>query len=200
MATEPRLEFWFDFASTYSYPAALRIDSQARAAGIAIAWRPMLLGPLFQEQGWNDSPFNLYPAKGRYMWRDLERVCEELSIPWKRPSRFPRNGLAAARIACLFQEEAWVAEFVRLVFRAHFADDEDIADEAVLASLLAKAGQASQRVGESQSLASKDKLRAQTARAAELGIFGAPSFTWKGELFWGNDRLESAIAHAKRYA
>src|SRR3954465_6256334 len=152
MATEPRLEFWFDFASTYSYPAALRIARQARAAGIAIAWRPMRERPLFQAQGWNDSPFNLYPAKGRYMWRDLERICEEQSIPWKRPSRFPRNGLAAARIACLFQEEPWVAEFVRLVFRANFAGDEDIADEAVLASLLAKAGQASQRVGESQSL------------------------------------------------
>jgi 2-hydroxychromene-2-carboxylate isomerase len=193
------VEFWFDFASTYSYPAALRIESSAQAAGMKVAWRPMLLGPMFQAQGWKDSPFNIYPAKGRYMWRDVERVCEGLSIPWKQPTQFPRNGLAAARIACLFQDEAWTPEFVRLVYRANFAEDRDIAEPAVLAGLLEAAGQPRDRIEQSQAPESKDKLRAQTTRAAELGIFGAPSFTCGTELFWGNDRLESAIAWAKRY-
>jgi 2-hydroxychromene-2-carboxylate isomerase len=80
------MEFWFEFASTYSYPAALRIEALASAAGVAVEWRPFLLGPIFREQGWDDSPFNLYPAKGRYMWRDLERVCAQLAIPLQRPS------------------------------------------------------------------------------------------------------------------
>jgi 2-hydroxychromene-2-carboxylate isomerase len=52
------LEFWFDFASTYSYPAAMRLEAAASRAGVPIAWRPFLLGPIFQAQGWNDSPFN----------------------------------------------------------------------------------------------------------------------------------------------
>src|SRR5262245_51053650 len=71
----PMLDFWFDFASTYSYPAATRISPLAAIAGVTIRFRPFLLGPIFKAQGWETSPFNLYPAKGRYMWRDLERLC-----------------------------------------------------------------------------------------------------------------------------
>ena len=61
---ERTLEFWFEFGSTYSYPAAMRIEALAAARGVVLRWCPFLLGPIFQEQGWNDSPFNLYPAKG----------------------------------------------------------------------------------------------------------------------------------------
>jgi len=67
------LQFWFEFASTYSYVGASRIEAMARARGVPFEWRPFLLGPIFRHQGWNDSPFNLNPARGRYMWRDLER-------------------------------------------------------------------------------------------------------------------------------
>ena len=59
----PRIEFWFEFASTYSYPAAMRVEALAAAAGVTLAWRPFLLGPIFAAQGWSDSPFNLYPVK-----------------------------------------------------------------------------------------------------------------------------------------
>jgi 2-hydroxychromene-2-carboxylate isomerase len=57
-----RLQFWFEFASTYSYPAVFRIERLASAAGAAVEWKPFLLGPIFQSQGWGDSPFNLFPA------------------------------------------------------------------------------------------------------------------------------------------
>ena len=67
------MEFWFDFASTYSYLAAARIDQIAR-----VVWRPFVLGPIFARFGWQDSPFNLYPAKGAYMWRDMARTSERL--------------------------------------------------------------------------------------------------------------------------
>ena len=97
--TTPVLQFWFDFASTYSYPAALRIEAAAKAQGVAVEWRPFLLGPVFAAQGWKDSPFNLYPAKGKYMVRDLERICAALDVPFKLPSPFPQNSLLCARIA-----------------------------------------------------------------------------------------------------
>ena len=74
------LEFWFEFASTYSYPAAARIQAMADQAGLTVVWQPFLLGPIFQRQGWHDSPFNLYPVQGRYMWRDLERICAALNL------------------------------------------------------------------------------------------------------------------------
>ena len=195
MSSAAPLEFWFEFASSYSYPAALRVESAARAAGVPLAWRPFLLGPIFRAQGWNDSPFNLYPVKGRYMWRDLERGCAELAAPFRRPSSFPRNGLLAARVACRFADAAWCPDFVRAVYRANFAEDRDIADPQVVSSCLESAGEsARQRIDEAQSAASKELLRVQNERAVALGLFGAPSFTVGDELFWGNDRLEAALA------
>ena len=72
----PRLDFWLEFGSSYSYPAAMRIGELAQAAGVTVRWRPFALGAIFKAQGWPaDSPFNWQPAKGRYMWRDVERVC-----------------------------------------------------------------------------------------------------------------------------
>ncbi|PTT71916.1 2-hydroxychromene-2-carboxylate isomerase, partial [Pseudomonas sp. HMWF010] len=62
------LTFWYEFASTYSYPAAMRIERLAAEAGVAVDWRPLLIGPLFHEQqGLTDSPFNSFPVKGAYM-------------------------------------------------------------------------------------------------------------------------------------
>ncbi len=191
------LEFWFEFASTYSYPAAMRVEAAARDRGVPLAWRPFLLGPIFKAQGWNDSPFNLYPAKGRYMWRDLERVCEAQGLPLRRPSDFPRNGLHAARVAHRHQDEAWLPGFVRAVYRANFAEDRDPADPAVLAAILSDLGQPAEAVlAAAAEPAAKAGLREQTERAAEAGLFGAPSFRVDGELFWGNDRLEMALERA----
>src|SRR3982074_3219200 len=95
----PLLDFWFDFGSTYSYPAALRIGPLADGAGVRVRFRPFLLGPIFKAQGWTTSPFNLFPAKGRHMWRDLERLCVDLRVPFRRPEPFPQSSLTAARVA-----------------------------------------------------------------------------------------------------
>jgi 2-hydroxychromene-2-carboxylate isomerase len=190
-----RLEFFFEFASTYSHPAALRIEPLARAAGVTLVWRPFLLGPIFQALGWNDSPFNLQPAKGRYMWRDLERICAAEGIPWRRPSKFPRNGLLAARVACHYDDTPWCPDFVRAIYRANFAEDREISDPAVVSSCLEALGLPAGEILEQASApASKEKLRAQTDRASALGLFGAPSFVVGDEIFWGNDRLEAALA------
>jgi 2-hydroxychromene-2-carboxylate isomerase len=59
----------------------MRIAPLTKARGVSVRWRPFLLGPIFKSQEWDDSPFNLYPAKGRYMWRDLERICGALGLP-----------------------------------------------------------------------------------------------------------------------
>lgn len=192
------IQFWFEFASTYSYPAAMRVAALAQAQDVSVAWRPFLLGPIFAQQGWNDSPFNLYPAKGRYMWRDLERLCADYQLPWKRPSQFPRGSLLASRVACLVQDEAWAGDFVRAVYHRNFFDDAPIGEAAVVQAVLEELGQPAELLDRAQSPENKEKLKAQTQAAAGLGIFGAPSFVVDGELFWGNDRLEQAVAWAAR--
>jgi len=190
-----QLDFWFEFGSTYSYPAAMRIESLADQRGVTVAWRSFLLGPIFAAQGWNDSPFNLYAAKGRYMWRDLERICAAQGLPFRRPSTFPRNGLLAARIACQFAGSPWLPDFIRAVYRANFADDGDISLPETVSSCLVAVGEDPERIlEEAGSTEGKTLLRAQTEEAVRLGIFGAPAFRAGDELFWGNDRLEDALS------
>ena len=197
--SRPVVEFWFEFASTYSYLSVMRIERAAAATGVDIEWKPFLLGPVFLALGWNDSPFNIYPPKGRYMWRDLERLAEKEGLPFRHPSRFPRNGLLAARVALVGVEEGWVAPFARAVMSANFAEDREIGEEAVIVEILGALGlPAAELMARAQADANTLALRCQTERAAELGLFGAPSFRVGEELFWGNDRLEDALAWACR--
>ena len=75
----PRLEFWFELASTYSYPAAMRIEKLAHAAGVAVHWNAFLLGPIFREQGWKNSPFNIFPGKRKiHVARLAPYLCRSL--------------------------------------------------------------------------------------------------------------------------
>ncbi len=193
------LAFWYEFASPYSYLAAVRIGPLAAAAGRSLAWRPFLLGPIFAAQGWNDSPFNIYPAKGAYMWRDMERLCDLHELPWRRPSAFPRNGVKAARLALALDQDSARADFSQAVFAANFFADRDIGAAEVLAEIVTELGLPAEQLAlRAESLPIRGLLRAQTAEAIRLGIFGAPSFTVGNELFWGHDRLGHALAWRRR--
>jgi 2-hydroxychromene-2-carboxylate isomerase len=200
--TSRTLDFWFEFASTYSYPAAMRIGTVAREAGVVVRWRPFLLGPVFRAQGWDTSPFNIYAAKGRYMWRDLERLCQALDLRLVRPDPFPQNTLLAARVALAAAGEPWFEAFCRSVYRAEFGGGQNIADAGVIAGILEELGVApATYLAAAQTSEVKEQLKLQTEAAQRLGIFGAPSFTTAdGELFWGNDRLETAVAWVSRPA
>jgi 2-hydroxychromene-2-carboxylate isomerase len=200
MTDAPGLDFWFEFASTYSYPAALRIGPLAREHGVAVRWRPFLLGPVFKAQGWDNSPFNLYPAKGRYMWRDLARICDALGLPFVRPTVFPQNTILASRVALVALGEDWGEDFCRAAYTAEFGEGGDIGVPEVIAGVLTALGKdAAAIITRAQGDANKLLLRRNTEKAQALGIFGAPSFvTADGELFWGNDRLETALDWARR--
>jgi len=194
------LDFWFDFGSTYSYVTAMRIGPLAQAAGVRVRYRPFLLGPIFKAQGWTTSPFNLYPAKGRHMWRDMERICADLDLPFRRPEPFPQNNLLPARVALAGLDHNWGEDFCRAVFRAEFGDGRRIDNETAIANILAALNvdpQGTLAVAGSDAI--KARLRAETEAAGTLGIFGAPTFvTADKELFWGNDRLEQALRWATR--
>jgi len=192
------MDFFYEFASTYSYIAAMRIAPLAQAAGVAVRWRPFLLGPIFKAQGWDTSPFNLYPAKGRYMVRDCEREAAANGLTFRLPEPFPQSTLLAARVAIAGLEEGWGEEFSRKVYRAQFAECRQVGDRNVIGEIVDALGQnvaaALVRAGSDDI---KQKLRRNTAEAQQHGIFGAPSFIARGELFWGNDRLEQALRAAR---
>lgn len=193
----PRLEFWYDLASTYSYLSAMRVEALASAAGVEVVWKPLLLGPIFRIQGWDTSPFNIYPAKGKYMVRDMERLASMRGLPFKLPSPFPQNSLRAARLALIGHAEPWGMAFTRAVFESQFGRGANIGDKQVLHDILSRLGLAADALlARSETPENKQRLRQQTEDAQELGIFGAPSFLAGGELFWGDDRLELALAAA----
>lgn len=193
-----RLDFWFDFGSTYSYLSAMRIDELAGKAGVDVAWMPFLLGPIFAKSGWQTSPFNLFPSKGRYMWRDVERLATAYGLPLRHPRTFPQFALTATRVAMAAASESWLPAFCRAVFMREFAEGGDVTADADVAELLQAVGiRPEPWLAAARDSAVKEALRDRVATAETRGIFGAPSFVASdGELFWGNDRLEQALAHA----
>jgi 2-hydroxychromene-2-carboxylate isomerase len=193
-AIAPEIEFWFDFGSNYSYLSVMRIDAQAAARGVRIRWRPFLLGPVFRDLGFDNSPFVLQKEKGAYVWKDMERQCRKYGIALTRPSTFPRAALLAMRVALLGAEEEWMAAYCRKIMQFNFADDRDIGSLEVVSEALEELGlPARQIIADAQTDANKLRLREQTAAAAAKGIFGAPTFFVGDEMFWGNDRLDDAL-------
>lgn len=194
------LQFWYEFASTYSYPAAMCVEKRATSRGVSIVWRPFLLGPIFAAQNWTTSPFNIYPAKGRYMWRDLERICAKEGLAFRRPEPFPQNTLLAARIATVLNDEER-RRFTRAAYEAEFALGESIEAADDIARVLERCGIPQSALDAAGDAPAKDMLRSNVEEAICRGIFGAPSFvTDDEELFWGFDRLEEALDWAVAWA
>lgn len=193
------VEFWYEFASPYSYLAAHRIERLAATAGIRLDWRPFLLGPILAQRAHDPSPFqNPSPAQRRYRWRDVQRLCDAEALPLRLPSVYPRNGLLAARVALIAVADGWGPAFTRAVYHANFAEDRDISAPEVIAGILAALGRdAAVVLAQAQAPENKARLRTQGEQAARRGIFGAPSFLVGNELFWGNDRLDAAIVWAQ---
>jgi len=197
-AASSEIEFWFEFGSTYSYLSVMRIEEAARRHGVDIAWRPFLLGPIFRELGFEGSPFTQQKEKGAYMQRDMARQCRKLGLaPWQTPSVFPRACVLPLRILWTGRDEAWIGAFCRKVMERNFVLDQDINSVEAMTDVLDQLGlPAAELVRDAQSEPVKAALRAQTEEARRRGIFGAPTFFAGKEMFWGNDRLDDALAWA----
>ena len=193
------IEFWFDFGSNYSYLSTMRIEKAATAAGVRIHWQPFLLGPVFQSFDWNTSPFVLHKAKGDYVWRDMARECRKAGLAWRQPTRFPRTALLPLRVAILGAQHGWMGAYCRRMMSLNFAQDRDIDAQDVVAQVLEQLGLPARDILDAaQSDANKLRLRQQTEAAVARGIFGAPTFFVGEEMFWGNDRLDDALAQCAR--
>lgn len=197
-APAPRaIEIWFDFGSCYSYLSVLRIEQAAAGHALTVAWRPFLLGPIFKTFGWDTSPFVLHKAKGDYMWKDMARQCVKYAVPWRQPTVFPRRALLPSRVALLGAGQPWIGDYCRRVMRMNFAEDRDIDTPEAVAEVLGQLGLDPQPLLRAAcEEPAKQRLREQTEAARARGIFGAPTFFVDGEMFWGNDRLDDALAWA----
>ncbi|MFO0650045.1 MAG: 2-hydroxychromene-2-carboxylate isomerase [Polyangiales bacterium] len=182
------LEVYWDFASPYAYLGSVQAEALARRTGATLVWRPVLLGAVFKALGQANVPLATYPeAKQRHTGLDLERWARHLGAPFRFPSRFPMSTVKALRAWIALPEGARDA-FRARVFRAYWAEDRDISDDAVLAELLGP--DARDTLDQIATSEVKQRLVEATQRALDAGVFGVPTWVVDGrELFWGQDRV-----------
>jgi 2-hydroxychromene-2-carboxylate isomerase len=182
------LEIYWDFSSPFAYLGATQAEALAKRTGATLVWRPMLLGGLFRTIGQTDVPISTWSAaKQRYYFEDMKRWAEHWGVPFAFPSRFPMNSLKAMR-AYLALPEARQAAFRDAAFRAYWAEDRDISDDAVLRELVG--ADADAVLERTRAPEIKQALLDATQRAADAGVFGAPTWVIDGtDLYWGQDRI-----------
>ena len=189
------IEFWFEFGSNYSYLSVMRIADAAERLNIRIHWKPFLLGPIFRSFGWDNSPFLLQKAKGDYVWNDMVRECRKYQLPWTQPTRFPRAAVLPLRVALIGAEQDWMAAYCQRMMLLNFAQDKDFDSVETVTEVLDQLNLPTQQIlNAAQSDTNKLKLREQTETAKAKGIFGAPTFFVGKDMYWGNDRLDDALA------
>lgn len=183
-----RVEFFYDYASTYSYLAHRAIEALAARHDAELVYKPMVLGFVFKATG-NSMPAAV-PAKAAYMVHDVRRWVRHYGLPFHMPSIFPVNTIRALRTAVAALEEGTFLPYHHAVMHAYWASDQDIGDDEVLASVVTAAGLDGPRlVARAEEAGIKEKLKANTDEAIRRGVFGAPTFFVGDEMFWGNDRL-----------
>jgi 2-hydroxychromene-2-carboxylate isomerase len=198
MPRHDEIEFWFSIGSTYTYLTVSRLHQVEAAPGMRFRWRPFSLRAITQEM--NNVPFATKPIKLAYMWRDVERRASLYGLPIKVPAPYPLKEFDLAnRVAILGQAEGWCADYVRAAYRRWFVEGKEAGGEPNLSESLTEIGQVPSRV---ISLARSDAIGQAYATATEearrLSIFGSPTLVTRGEVFWGDDRLEDAVAwHAR---
>ncbi len=181
------LEIYWDFSSPFAYLGSTQAEKLAARTGATLVEKPILLGGLFRAIGTVDVPLATFcEAKQRDVTADLDRWAKKWGVPFRFPSRFPMITVKALRVWYALAPEKRAA-FRDATMRAFWAEDRDISDDAVLASL---AGDAD-AVARAGSDAVKAALRATTDEAAAKTVFGVPTFIVDGrDLWWGQDRLE----------
>jgi 2-hydroxychromene-2-carboxylate isomerase len=193
------VDFYFDFGSPAAYLAWTQLPKICADTGAQLAWKPMLLGGVFQATG-NRAPMTV-PLKGSYLFVDLARFARRYGVPLQFNPNFPINTLTLMRAAVGLQmrQDARFEDYCAAMFRAIWVDAQNMNDPGVVAAVLTQAGFDPQvLLALSSEQAVKDALKAATEAAVQRGVFGAPAFFVADQMFWGQDRLDfvrEALAH-----
>ena len=197
---DPVVELWFDFASTYSYVAAMRAEEVAAAQGVRVAWRPFLLGPSSRRSsGSRTLPSTSRRRAGATCGGTWSACARSTASRGAGPRRFRATGSSQRASAASSPPSPWAPDFFRGVYLESFQNDRDIAAPEVVGDVLGRLGQdATALLARAAAAEAKAALRSATAAAAAQGFFGAPTFVAGGEIFFGQDRLEDAAAWCLR--
>lgn len=192
-----QIDFYLFIGSTYSYLSVTRAESLAAEAGVEFVWRPFSVRTLMREQ--ENIPFATKPVKMKYMWRDVERRAAQFGIPFDGVPPYPIDpNELANHVATLAAREGWCKEFTQAAYRKWFVEKRDPGGPEALREILGALGRDAERCIKRASDGNvMQEYTAATERARQLGIFGSPTFVVGQEIFWGDDRLEDALAWCK---
>src|SRR4051794_26208304 len=194
--SEP-IDFWFSIGSMYTFLTVMRIDRVEDTSDVRFVWRPFSVKAIMIEMV--NRPMSK-PKKLAYMWRDLHRRAEMYGFAFDGGAPHPpQNFDLANRGRIVGAQEGLCADYVRATSRRLFVEHQECGMEPNLSDRLREVGEDPGRINP---LAETDEIagayKSATEEARSLGIFGAPTFATRGELFWGDDRLEDAVAWAQR--
>jgi 2-hydroxychromene-2-carboxylate isomerase len=185
------LDFYFEFGSPYGYLASLRIDAIAAAHSREVTWRPIMLGAAMKLTG--GGPNMNLPLKGPYLLHDAPRFARLLEVQFKLPAVMPASSLAASRAYWWLEgrDPGMAKGFARSVYHTHWGEGRDISAPLQVAAIGESLGlPAAELIAATQDPAIKAKLKAETDRSIERGVFGSPFIFVDDEPFWGADRLD----------
>ncbi len=190
-----QVDFFYFIGSVYAYLASMRISDLASQAGVSVNWRPFSVRDIMIEQ--DNLPRN-QPHKLAYIWRDSERRALKNGVPHAGKPPYPIDpDQLANRVATFAKTEGWCEDFSTSAFRSWFLDGVVVGAPGTLEPIIHSLGHDPDRV---LARADDDDIRAlyaaETDVARQAGGFGSPTFIVDGEVFWGDDRLEEAIAWA----
>ena len=183
------VEFFYDYASPFSYLADCRLPDIVQRRDARIVYRPAILGVLIVESG-NQAPPTV-PAKMQYMNTDMRRWADHLRVPFAPNPAFPVRSITLMRAALVAQDAGVFERFHPAMWRAMWVDGANLGDNEVLGRTLASAGlDAPTILRATQDDAVKARLKANCDEALARGAFGMPTFFVGDEMFFGNDRLD----------
>ncbi|MEB2519481.1 2-hydroxychromene-2-carboxylate isomerase [Pseudomonas sp. YuFO20] len=188
------VEFYFDLGSPATYLAYTQLPKICEQTDSQLIYVPILLGGVFKATG-NASPATI-PAKGRYMFIDLDRYAKRYGVPLKINPHFPINTLVLMRAVTgvqLRQPERFAA-FIDCLFKALWIDGRNLNDPATVGAVLSENGFDPEEIlALSADEEVKNALKETTEKAVQRGVFGAPSMFVGDQLFFGQDRLDFVI-------
>ena len=193
----PEIDFWYSIGSTYSFLTVMRLDDWCAEHNASVNWRPFNVRTVMTVQ--QNVPFMGKPVKSAYMWRDIERRAAKYHIHAQLPAPYPISDLALAnQVALLGMGEGWGKDFTQTLYRIWFEESVEAGSEPAITEALHRCQQDPRFIlARARSPDTVAALEAETEQATKLGVFGAPSLVVRGEVFWGDDRLDDALSWSR---
>jgi len=189
-------DFFFDFASPYSYLAHKQIRNIEYQHNIKINYMPILLGGLLNLAEIKAAAF--IPSKAKFMIKDCKLFAKKLNIKFKFNSYFPIQSLNLMRGVLIAQKENKTSLYIDKFFDACWKDGLNLNDQKIVDEILKELNFNLEtfklKISEHKI---KDELKKRTKDAFSKGVFGAPSFIINNKMFWGQDRLEFVLKEAQ---